>query len=151
MQKKLIRVIVCLFLLLLFTAVCFADSILNPRLTSGTIDSPAEKQYTIVTITGPGKFVSAAVTKQGGTSDLTFVDLFIDGRAVVNTSFSGLKTIGLTATNPYGLAFLQSTTRFKTITIGFNSSLEFKKELKLKVLVKETGVSDIMAEVVSGE
>jgi hypothetical protein len=151
MLKKLIKAIVCLFLLVLFTAVCFADSIINPRLTSKTIDSPDEKQYTIITIAGPGKFVSAAVTKQGGTNDLTFVDLFIDGKAVVSTSFSGLKTIGLTATNPYGVALLQSTTTFKTLTIGFNSAFEFKKELKLKVLVKETGVSDITAEVVSGE
>ena len=51
--------------------------------------APAPKgNHALVTLEGPGVFLGAAVTKQGGTNDLTFVILDIDGRKGAPTYLS---------------------------------------------------------------
>jgi hypothetical protein len=59
-----------------------------------------------VALKGFGKFISAQITKQGGTNDLTFVSLDIDGKNVVSMSIAAAKNWGLTADNPYGVVLL---------------------------------------------
>ncbi len=100
---------------------------------------------------GPGKFVSAQITKQGGASDLTFVSLDIDGKNVVSISIAAARNWGLTADNPYGVVLLQPTAGLKTLTVGFSSPLEFRSELKLMVKVQEAGVAQIIANVIHGK
>lgn len=122
----------------------------NPERTQGLIAPASIGETELVFLEGPGKFVSAEITKQGGTNDLTFVSLDIDGRNVVNTSIAGLRSIGLTENNPYGLVLLQSSGNPKTFTIGFSSPLVYRNELRLSVNVQEPNVVQILANVVHG-
>jgi hypothetical protein len=104
-----------------------------------------------VALKGPGKFLSAQIPKQGEASDLTFVSLDIDGKNVVSISVAAARNWGLTADNPYGVVLLQPTAAIETLTVGFNSPLEFRSELNLSVKVQEPGVTQIVANVVQGK
>ncbi len=131
------------------------DNCLNgicvPQRTQG-LKAPAPKgTYDLVTIKGPGTFVCAEISKQGGTNDLTFISLDIDGKNVVNLSVAAAKNWGLTENNPYGLALLTSSVGIKTLTIGYPFPLNFSRELKIKVTVSEDNVKQIIANVVHGK
>lgn len=122
----------------------------NPERTQG-LKAPAPKgDHVLVELKGPGIFLGAEVTKQGGSSDLTFVILDIDGRNVTNISYAAAKNSGLTQQNPYGLVLLQSTA-LKNLTIGFPSPLRFERSLKLSVTVNEDGIAQILANVIHGK
>jgi len=103
----------------------------------------------LVSLKGPGVFIAAQVTKQGGESDLTFVDLDLDGKNVTNLSFAAARNWGLTQQNPYGLVLLGSRA-IDTLTIGFPVPLRFERELKLSVVVNEPGVVQVLANVIHG-
>ena len=121
----------------------------DPQRTQGLLSSPKKGDYALVTLKGPGVFLGAEITKQGGTNDLTFVILDIDGRNVTNLSYAAAKNSGLTQQNPYGLVLLSSAA-LKNLTIGFPSPLRYKRQLKLAVTVNETGVVQILANVIHG-
>jgi len=81
----------------------------DPERTQG-LRAPAPKgEHKLVALKGPGKFISAEISKQGGANDLTFVILDIDGKNVVNLSVAAARNWGLTQHNPYGLVLLEST------------------------------------------
>jgi hypothetical protein len=103
----------------------------------------------LVNLKGPGLFLGAEVTKQGGATGLTFVILDIDGRNVTNISYAAAENSGLTQQNPYGLVLLKSAA-LKNLTIGFPSPLRFQRELKLYVTVNEDGVAQILGNVIHG-
>ena len=103
----------------------------------------------LVQLKGPGVFIAAEVVKMGGDSDLTFVDLDLDGRNVTNISFAAARNTGLIQQNPYGLVLLGSRAT-DNLTIGFPVPLRFERELKLSVVVKEAGVVQILANVIHG-
>ena len=125
--------------------------ICNPERTQG-LKAPAPKgEYELVKLKGPGTFISAEISKQGGANDLTFIVLDIDGKNVVNLSVAGAENWGLTQHNPYGLVLLKSSVGIKTFTIGFSSPLYFRSELKLKVVVQEDNVAQIVANVIHGK
>lgn len=127
-----------------------ALGVCDPERTQG-LKAPASKgDHVLVELTGPGVFLGAEVTKQGGGTDLTFVILEIDGRNVTNISYAAAKNSALTQQNPYGLVLLQSTA-LKNLTIGFPSPLRYKKSLKLSVTVNEDGVAQILANVIHGK
>lgn len=131
------------------------DNCLNgicfPERTQG-LKAPAPRgEYELITLRGPGTFISAQISKQGGTNDLTFVSLDIDGKNVVSLSMAAAENWGLTANNPYGLALLKSKVGIETLTIGYPFPLNFNKELKIKVIVKENGVKQIIANVIHGK
>lgn len=128
-----------------------ADSVEEPERTQGLLAPALSGSHTLVDLKGPGKFVSAQITKQGGATDLTFVSLDIDGKNVVNASIAALRNWALTQSNPYGIVVLQSGAGLKTMTIGYPSTLTFKKELKLSVTVSEAGVVQIIGNVVHGK
>ncbi|KAB2835305.1 MAG: hypothetical protein F9K48_04520 [Candidatus Brocadia sp.] len=136
--------------MLLIVVVAYAD-VKAPQRTQGLIAPAPQGTHELVSLKGRGKFVSAEITKQGGSNDLTFVSLDIDGKNVVNISIAALKNIGLTQNNPYGLVLLQPTGDPKTFTIGFSCPLVFKSELKLSVNVQEGGVVQILANVIHGK
>jgi len=94
-------------------------------------------------------FVAAEVNKQGGDSGLTFVILDVDGRNVVNLSYAAAQNLALTQQNPFGVVLLSSG-QIKTFTIGWPSPLRYERELKLSVTVNETGVAQILANVIHG-
>lgn len=71
-----------------------AAGVCDPQRTQG-LEAPApEGDHVLVDLRGPGVFLAAAVSKQGGTSGITFVDLEIDGRNVVNLSFAAAENLG---------------------------------------------------------
>ena len=85
-----------------------AAGVCDPERTEGLKAPAPNGTYPLVTLKGPGVFLGAEVTKQGGTNDLTFVILDIDGRNVTNLSFAGALNQGLTQQNPYGLVVLNA-------------------------------------------
>jgi hypothetical protein len=116
------------------------------------LKAPAPKgDYELVTLKGPGTFVSAQITKQGGTNDLTFIILDLDGKNIVDYSMIAAENAGLTQANPYGIVCLKSAAGLKTLTIGYPYPLSFEKELKLKVSVGEDNVVQILANVIHGK
>jgi hypothetical protein len=90
------------------------------------------------------------VTKQGGTSGITFVSLDIDGRNVVNLSYAAALNTGLTAANPFGIVLLHGA-GIQNLTIGFPVPLRYRSELRLSATVNEDGVAQLLANVVHGK
>jgi len=126
-----------------------AAGVCDPERTQGLKAPAPNGTYTLVGLKGPGVFLGAEVTKQGGGSDITFVVLDIDGRNVTNLSYAAAANAGLTQQNPYGLVLLQAG-GLKTMTIGFPTPLLYKRTLKLSVTVNEPGVAQILANVIHG-
>ncbi len=126
-----------------------AAGVCDPERTEGLKAPAPNGTYSLVTLKGPGVFLGAEISKQGGTNDLTFVVLDIDGRNVANLSYAGAINQGLTQQNPYGLVLLQSPA-IKTVTIGFPTPLVYKRSLNLSVTVNEGNVVQILANVIHG-
>jgi hypothetical protein len=127
-----------------------APGVCDPERTQG-LRAPAPKDdYVLVSLKGPGLFLAAEVVKQGGSTDLTFVSLDIDGRNVTSLSYAAARNSGLTQQNPYGVVFLQAD-NLQNLTIGYPSPLRFDQELNLSVKVSEDGVVQILANVIHGK
>lgn len=125
-------------------------AVVNPVRNQGLATSPAiNSTKELVKLKGPGLFLSAEITKQGGNSDLTFVILDIDGKNVVNISIAALFNQGLTAHNSYGISVFRSGAGLETVTIGWPAPLTFNRLLSLKVTVKEAGVVQLLANVIT--
>jgi hypothetical protein len=126
-----------------------AAGVCDPERTQGLKAPAPNGAHSLVTLKGPGVFLGAEVSKQGGSNDITFVVLDIDGRNVTNLSFAAAQNQGLTQQNPYGLVLLGSGS-LKTMTIGFPTPLLYKRELRLSVTVNEANVAQILANVIHG-
>jgi len=126
-----------------------ALGVCRPERTQGLVAEVPQGDHNLVTLEGPGLFVGAHVSKQGGTNDLTFVSLDIDGRNVTNLSFAAARNLGLTQQNPYGLVLLESDA-LQNLTIGFPTPLQFRRSLTLSVTVKEDNIVQILGNVIHG-
>jgi hypothetical protein len=126
-----------------------AAGVCDPERTQGLKAPAPNGTHDLVTLKGPGVYLGAAISKQGGTNDLTFVILDIDGRNVANLSYAAATNQGLTQQNPYGVVLLHSTA-IKTMTLGFPTPLLYKRSLQLRVTVNEPGVVQILGNVVHG-
>ena len=148
---KHFRIVSFLTALAMFLALpVYAQVSVNTERTQGLITSPADgTSVKLVSLSGPGDFLAAEVVKQGGSNDLTFVSLDIDGHNVVSISFAALLNAGLTASNPYGLVLVK-TGDPKTLTIGFPTMLRYRSGLTLSVTVREAGVVQILGNVIHG-
>lgn len=120
-----------------------------PERTQGLKAPAPNGSHALVNLQGPGVFVAAEVSKQGGTNDLTFVILDIDGKNVTNLSFAAAINQGLTQHNPYGLVVTHSAA-LKTMTIGFPAPLFYKSSLRFGVTVNEPGVVQVVGNVIHG-
>jgi hypothetical protein len=136
-------------LAMLLSVPAYSQVMVDTERTQGLISSPVEGDYKLVSLSGPGDFLAAEVVKQGGSNDLTFVSLDIDGRNVVNVSIAALLNWGLTHSNPYGLVLVSSGDP-KTLTIGFPTPLRYRRSLVLSVSVREAGVVQVLGNVVHG-
>jgi hypothetical protein len=125
------------------------SGVCDPQRTQGLRAPAPEGDHTLVTIKGPGVFVSAHVSKQGGNTGLTFVILDMDGRNVVNISYAAAQNLSYTQQNPYGLVLLGSGD-LQNFTMGWPSPMRFERELKLSVKVSEPGIVQILANVIHG-
>ena len=126
-----------------------AVGVCDPQRTQGLETRVSKGTHSLVSLAGPGVFISAHVTKQGGATGLTFVRLRIDNRSVVDLSFVGARNWGLIVPNPYGLQVLGSG-GLENFTIGWPVPLTFKKSLELSTVVNETGIVQIVANVIHG-
>jgi len=121
----------------------------DPQRTQG-LKAPAPRgTHNLITLVGPGLFLAGHVSKQGGATGLTFVQLRIDGRSVVDLSFVAARNLGLTQQNPSGLVILGNT-GLQNFTFGWPVPLVFKRSLTLSVVVNETGVVQIVANIIRG-
>lgn len=67
----------------------------DPQRIQG-LKAPAPKgTHNLITLEGPGLFLAGHVSKQGGATGLTFVQLRIDGRSVVDLSLWPPVTLAL--------------------------------------------------------
>lgn len=126
-----------------------APGVCNPKRTQGLRAPAPIGTHVLVDLLGDGVFLAAAVSKQGGTNDITFVNIDIDGRNVTSLSFAAAVNVGLTQHNPYGVVLLQ-TSRIKTMTVGFPTPLRYRRSLRLSVRVNEPNVVQILANVIHG-
>jgi len=134
----------------LFMASTLIGAVASPKRTQGLITNvAANSTHSLVQLKGPGLFLSAAISKQGGNTDLTFVILDIDGQNVVNISVAALINLGLASHNSYGVMAFKSSAGLDTVTIGWPYPLTFKKELSLSVTVNEPGVVQILGNVIT--
>ena len=68
---------------------------------------------------------------------------------MTNASFAAASNWGLKEHNPYGLVLLQGL-GVTTMTVGFPTPPRFARELRLSVVVNETGVAQIIGNVITG-
>ncbi len=125
-----------------------AVGVCDPQRTQGLKAPAPNGTHELVMLKGPGVFLGAEVSKQGGSNDITFVILDIDGRNVTNLSYAAAANQGLTQQNPYGLVLVQNV--IKTMTVGFPTPLLYKRTLRLAVTVNEPNVVQILANVIHG-
>lgn len=111
----------------------------------------AQATYDLVTLSGPGTFVAARLTKQGGATGLTAVSLSIDGKTVVQRNIVALKNLGMTQNNPFGVVVFTSPVGIDAVTIGFSQPIAFEQSLVLSAIVGETGVIQIIGTIIYGE
>jgi hypothetical protein len=126
-----------------------ASGVCDPERTQGLQAPAPQGGFKLVVLEGPGVFLGAEVTKQGGSNDLTFVDLSLDGRNVFNISYAAAHNVGFTAINPAGTVLL-STGVVKNLTLGFPTPLRFERSLVLSVEVKEDNVVQVLGNVWHG-
>lgn len=126
-----------------------AAGVCDPERQQGLKAPAPEGTHKLVSLKGPGVFVAAQVSKQGGSAGLTFVNLDIDGRNVVSASFAAAGNWGMTQANPYGLVLLKSGT-VDTLAVGWPAPLRFERELVLSVKVAEPGIVQLLANVIRG-
>lgn len=111
----------------------------------------AQETYDLVNLDGPGTFVAARLTKQGGITGLTAISLSIDGKTVVQRNIVALKNFGMTQNNPFGVVVVTSPVGIDTVTIGFSQPIAFEESLVLSAQVGESGVVQIIGTVIYGE
>ena len=126
-----------------------AVGVCDPERAQGLKAPVPNGTHVLVTLRGPGVFLGLEVSKQGGTNDITFVILDIDGRNVTNLSYAAAANLGLTQQNPYGLVLVHSAA-LKTMTVGFPTPLLYREKLVLTVTVNEPNVVQILANVIHG-
>jgi len=124
--------------------------ILQPRRVQGLkTNLPTRKRFDLIKEKGPGVFVCAHVTKQGGSNDISQVALFIDGRNVVAVTYAGADNIGLDGQNNSGIKLVKGPV--DCISIQYNEPLHFKKECRIEINTgSDVGIVQVVASAVIG-
>lgn len=126
--------------------------IVRAKRNQGLIASPGiNKKKDLISLKGPGVFVSLFVTKQGGSNDLTQVALFIDGVNVVALTYAGARSAGLNRANNSGIILCDGNV-IDGFTVQFNEPLAYAKELRVQINTgSDSGVAQIVAVAVTGD
>jgi hypothetical protein len=125
-------------------------SVSGARVTGGHQPSPKRGRLIAAAVQGPGTFVSAFVSKMGGTAGFTTVYLTLDGNPVVTANFESLSRFGFDRPNPYGVALLAGDPPSQTVAIGFSAPLSFERSLELAIDVGEPDVGQVAWGLVHG-
>lgn len=104
-----------------------------PGITFEVLAPPTSSVVDLLSIAGPGTFVSALVDFSG--SDVNQIEdadvsIILDGNFIFNFDLAGLLDLGLTEANPYGVMITESG---NTMSIGFPVPLAFHNDLILRV------------------
>lgn len=119
--------------------------------TEGLIADPVDGSvHDLVSLTGSGTFIAARMTKQGGSNDITTVQLIIDGQTIVGRTYAALNNWGMTQNNPFGVVLLQGN-GIDTVTIGFPQPIKYENSLILRTSVGEPGIVQMIGTVIHGE
>jgi len=124
--------------------------ILKPKRVQGLISSPGTgKTINLISAPGPGVFVAAHITKQGGTNNISQVALYIDGVNVVAITYAAADTIGLDEQNNSGIKLVNGPV--KCISIQYNEPMYFKKECRIELKTgSDSGIAQVVANAVIG-
>ena len=124
--------------------------IVKPRRVQGLQASPSvNKKFKLIAEKGPGVFVSAFVTKQGGANHLSQVALYIDGVNVVALTFLGADNAGLDQANNSGIKIVKE--NLYCFTIQFNEPLYYQKDIVIEFSTgTDSGIAQVMAVAVLG-
>ncbi len=116
----------------------------------GLIANPAVKtSKDLIVKKGKGVFVALQVTKQGGSNNLTEVDLYIDGQNVVAMTYVASHNVGLNRENNSGTILCEGV--INTISVQYNEPLFFEKELRVSINTNsDAGMVQIVASAVIG-
>ncbi|WP_299891939.1 hypothetical protein [uncultured Lacinutrix sp.] len=121
-----------------------------PRRKQGLKVKPKKGKHELVKLKGPGLFLAAHLSKQGGTNDISFVDLTIDGESIFNLSYAAMKNLGFRRQNPYGMVLVK-TGLIENVTLGFPYPLKFEKELVLTFTAGEPDIAQVIGNVIYGK
>ena len=130
------------------TECCFGVS--SPERKQGLLTNVKKGEHELIKLSGSGVFLGAHISKQGGSSDISFIDLTIDGKNVFNVSYAALINLGYTQQNPYGMVLVK-TGEIENITLGFPYPLKYEKSLKLSFITREEGIKQVIANVIFGK
>lgn len=124
--------------------------IIQPRRVQGLKTNPGtNKKFDLIKQEGPGVFVAAHITKQGGSNDITQVALFIDGVNVVAITHAAADNIGMDEQNNSGIKLVKGVV--DCLSIQYNEPLFFKKELRIEINTgSDNGVVQLVANTVIG-
>lgn len=101
--------------------------------------TPAGEE-TAIRVLGGGFFHAAAVVKQGGTDDSTFVTIELDGEPVFSNSFGTLKNPWMQMGSSSFLAKVRTEGDTSTMTVWYSPELKFRRVMTVRVGVGEEGV-----------
>jgi hypothetical protein len=111
---------------------------------------PTNKKFDLIAQKGPGVFVAAHVTKQGGSNDLSQVALYIDGSNVVAITYVAAGNIGLDGQNNSGIKLVKGVV--DCLSIQYNEPLFFQKECRIEISTgSDSGVVQVVANAVIGK
>ena len=124
--------------------------ILKPQRVQGLkTNLPTNKKFDLIRQRGPGVFVCAHVTKQGGSNDIAQVALFIDGQNVVAITYAAAGNIGLSEQNNSGIKLVKGFV--DCISIQYNEPLHFEKECRIEISTgSDAGIVQVVANAVIG-
>jgi hypothetical protein len=124
--------------------------ITGAKLITGLKSAPfAVGPQTLISVNGPGVFVSGIVVKQEGSGDSTRITVKIDGQTLFDQTFAGADNAGYDTTNNSGFYITRGAD--DVLSFSFSEPLHFLTKFLLEINVNnETGVSQIIGRCVMG-
>ena len=104
----------------------------SPKRKQGLVARPkARSKHDLIQEKGPGAFVSAQISKQGGANDLTQVALYIDGENVMALTFAEASNLGFDQVNNSGVILTKGLVN--VMTIQYSEPLHFKSDIRIEL------------------
>jgi len=115
--------------------------------TAGPIQ--LDNWHDVLTISGPGSFISAKVSKKGGAGNdptgpiRTTVRLTMDRKEVILKSFEVARAIGIAGHNYSGVSWFAGRDDIETLVLGYGQPLTFLSNLILSIKVDDRDVDKV--------
>lgn len=115
--------------------------------TAGPIQR--DNWHDVLTISGPGSFISAKVSKKGGAGNdptgpiRTTVRLTLDRKQVILKSFEIARAMGISGHNYSGVAWFEGRDDIETLVLGYGQPLTFLSNFILSIKVDDEDVEKV--------